>query len=73
MGRRRRSHAPPAPEKLRSLALRHNVTTDAGLAHVGRLTNLSELYLDGTMITAEGLAQLAKLTRLRELSLKETQ
>ena len=34
---------------------------DAGLAILGKLTNLRKLLLDGTRITNEGLAHLQKL------------
>ena len=41
--------------------------TDDGLAHLARLTGLSELYLSKTRITDAGLAHLAGLTGLENL------
>jgi uncharacterized membrane protein len=46
--------------------------TDAGLASVAKLTNLTRLDLNHTAITDAGLAQLASLTRLETLNLYGT-
>jgi hypothetical protein len=45
--------------------------TDAGLAHLARLTSLQELNLESTQVTDAGLAHLAGLTSLQELDLSE--
>jgi hypothetical protein len=47
--------------------------TDAGLAHLKGLANLSELYLGGTQVTDAGLVQLNGLNRLTRLDLHNTQ
>lgn len=47
--------------------------TDAGLAHLERLSGLEELYLDSTQITDDGLAHLEGLTALQCLILDDTQ
>ncbi|MBC8871780.1 MAG: hypothetical protein H8E44_20320 [Planctomycetes bacterium] len=39
--------------------------TDAGMAHVGKLTRLEWLWLDGTAVGDEGIGQLDRLTRLQ--------
>lgn len=45
---------------------------DAGMVHVGRLTNLDILDLEGTRVTDAGLAHLAGLTNLETLCLRST-
>ncbi|NCO56879.1 MAG: hypothetical protein COW73_05250 [Nitrospirae bacterium CG18_big_fil_WC_8_21_14_2_50_70_55] len=65
------SFAAGLPE-LRFLSLADTRVTDAGLAHVARLTGLHELHLDNTPISDAGVAQLAPLTDLRILDLKGT-
>ncbi len=57
---------------LRFLSLADTAVTDAGLAHVARLTRLEELHLDNCPVTDAGVAQLAPLARLRILDLKGT-
>ncbi len=46
--------------------------TDAGLAHLNRLTSLSKLSLSHTQITDVGLLNLKNLTRLSVLDLRGT-
>jgi len=46
--------------------------TDAGLAHLAELTNLTRLALAGTGVTDAGLAHLAGLTNLTMLTLAAT-
>lgn len=43
--------------------------TDAGLAHLGKLTGLRELSVKGSNLTAAGLANLAKLTNVEKLTI----
>ncbi len=43
--------------------------TDAGLAHIGRMTQLEKLTLSSKKMTDSGLKNLRMLTRVRELSL----
>ena len=45
--------------------------TDAGLAHVAKLSNLTVLDLRGSSITDAGLAHLAKLANLTVLELSD--
>ncbi len=45
---------------------------DAGMAHLGRLTNLDILDLTGTRVSDTGLAHLAGLTSLETLCLRNT-
>lgn len=45
--------------------------TDAGMAHLGELTGLKTLRLDGLRITPAGYAHLAKLTNLESLHLND--
>ena len=47
--------------------------TDATLSHLGDLTSLKSLWLDGTQVTDTGLAHLTGLARLQELDLSGTQ
>ena len=49
-----------------------NKVGDAGMAHLGRLTNLDILNLTGTRVSDAGLAHLAGLTNLETLCLKNT-
>jgi len=58
--------------ELRFLSLADTRVTDAGLAHVARLTGLEELHLDNCPVTDAGVAQLAPLSHLRILDFKGT-
>jgi hypothetical protein len=60
--------------QLRQLFVRSHLgeMTDAGLAHLGRLTQLTRLSVWGPRITGEGLAQLQTLTGLKRLDLTRT-
>lgn len=58
--------------ELHFLSLADTRVSDAGLAHVARLTGLHELHLDNTPVTDTGVAQLTPLTDLRILDLKGT-
>ena len=46
--------------------------TDGGLKDIGRMTNLSNLFLDGTDITDAGLKEISGLTNLTFLKLTNT-
>ena len=46
--------------------------TDAGLAHLSGLTNLTNLHLGGTQVTDAGLEKLKDLSSLRRLHLENT-
>jgi hypothetical protein len=46
--------------------------TDAGLAHLAKLPNLTHLYITNTDVTDAGLAHLKSLARLEQVSLKGT-
>ena len=46
--------------------------TDAGVAHLAGLTNLTELSLSGTGMTDAGVVHLARLTNLTWLYLCDT-
>jgi hypothetical protein len=46
--------------------------TDAGLAKIATLSNLSEILVGKTQITDAGLAKLTALTSLKKLGLRET-
>jgi len=50
----------PAMKRVKSLMLNDTAVTDAGLAHLSRLTNLRGLDLRGTRVTEEGVAQLQR-------------
>ncbi|KAI8469614.1 MAG: hypothetical protein J3K34DRAFT_459261 [Monoraphidium minutum] len=56
---------------LRRLALGLTRVRDAGLGHVARLSQLTELRLAREGVTDAGVSQLAALTRLSALTLKE--
>ena len=63
--------------RLKGLSLQGNRCTDAGLAHVGRMRQLTSLWIgcmDETRsnITGSGLTHLGKLTQLEELDLQNT-
>jgi internalin A len=60
-------HLPPAARTAELARRRGLVFTDAGLAHLARLTQLEELELSNNAITDAGLSHLAKLTSLRKL------
>ena len=62
----------PAPDKKPAKKPAKPQITDAGLKHLGGLTNLTELSLFGRPITDDGLARLAGLKRLRQLELGST-
>jgi len=47
--------------------------TDAGMAHLGTLTNLVFLDIGGTEVSDEGLHHMAGLTKLEQLDLSSTQ
>jgi hypothetical protein len=51
----------------------HKHATDETLHHIGRLTSLRELQLDGTPVTDAGLQELSGLNNLKELFVAETQ
>lgn len=59
--------------RITGLALQGNHFTDKGLKHLGRMTQLKELWigLGHGKITDEGLRHLANLTNLEELELQE--
>ena len=46
--------------------------TDDGMKHVGEMTQLEWLQLNGTPVSDEGLAHLSKLTRLKSLDIEGT-
>lgn len=45
--------------------------TDVGVAHLGRLTNLTDLDLEASKITDVGLAHLSNLLNLKKLDLSK--
>jgi hypothetical protein len=47
--------------------LRARIQRDAGLAELGALTSLTQLWLDGTKVTDQGLKTLAAFKSLRAL------
>jgi internalin A len=49
------------------------VITDRGLAHLGKLTNLTQLVINGSQFGDDGLRQLAGLTSLTDLRLNASQ
>ncbi len=57
---------------LQQLHLRGTSTSAAGLAHLKRLTSLSQLAIQSTPVTDAGLVNLTGLTNLSELYLDET-
>lgn len=59
-------------KNLQALAVSSTKITDAGLAHLAKLTALKSLYLNDTRIKDAGLAHLAKLTGLQRLDLDST-
>lgn len=59
--------------KLQVLSIENNeALTDAGLAHLVRLSTLKELWLNGAPITGEGLKHVARLENLERLHLNGT-
>lgn len=63
--------APIAPHVL-WVDLARTKVTDAGLATIGKMTNLERLHLENTAVTDAGLAQLSGLTKLEYLNLYGT-
>ena len=63
-------------EQLTSLQVldlsRNKKITDAGVALLSELPNLTELRIDGSQITDAAIADLKKLTKLRSLSISNT-
>src|SRR5688500_7894143 len=53
------------------LSLESARVTDAGLVHIGQLTDLERLYLGNSQVRGSGLKELAPLVNLRYLSLKQ--
>lgn len=62
----------PLAANLRWLDLTGTSVSDAGLAHVAAMKNLTRLYLARTPVSDAGLAQLAGLTELQYLNLYGT-
>jgi hypothetical protein len=58
----------PIADNIVSLDLARTKITDAGLAHVAKMTKLKELRLDNTGITDAGLARLKGLAQLEYLN-----
>jgi len=58
--------------ELRRLVLTGTAISDAGCAHLGKLTKLEELELSGTSISNDGLRSLRELQGLRRLGLDDT-
>lgn len=58
--------------KLKSLSMKYTKLTDAGLVHLGPLSQLEDLSLELSSITNAGLVQLKDFTRLKTLNLKGT-
>jgi Leucine-rich repeat (LRR) protein len=63
--------------RLKGLSLQGNRCTDAGLAHVGQMPQLTSLWIgcmdeERSKITGSGLTHLGKLTQLEELDLQNT-
>ena len=54
------------------LHLNHTAVTDAGLAHLEKLTTLTEIFLTHTKVSDQGLTHLAKLPKLKSLYIRET-
>jgi RNA polymerase sigma factor (sigma-70 family) len=61
-----------APDAIQSLSLRLLGAKDEALRHVGHLTGLKEINLDGNFITDAGLAPLAGLKNLESVSLGDS-
>jgi serine/threonine protein kinase len=57
---------------IRGLKLNNTKITDAGLATVGKISSMVELYLDGTKITDAGIQQLGNCRKLEMLTLSNT-
>ncbi len=62
----------PVAEQIAWLNLGRSSITDAGMAHLKPLINLSKLHLEKTAITDDGLAHLSNLERLEYLNLYGT-
>ena len=59
-------------DRVLDVSLCETTITDAGLADLRKLSNLTTLSLEGTDITDAGLAHLRELTNLRYLILERT-
>ncbi len=59
--------------RLQRLNIGTSSLSDAGIAHLERLTNLSYLFLQGNEVTDGGLSRLKRLTKLNSLDLTGTQ
>ncbi len=57
-------------ETVTSLDLKHSQVTDAGLSHLERFPNLTELVIDGVKFTPNGLQSVAQVETLEKLSLR---
>ena len=64
---------PEAAAEMNRRFMRKTQVTDKGLACLSRLTNLTQLELQGALITDAGLAHLRTLTELQWLNLQNTQ
>ena len=62
----------PIAAHVLSLDVSRTRVTDAGMASVAKMTNLTRLDLNHTAVTDVGLARLASLTRLESLNLYGT-
>lgn len=62
----------PLADLIVEAELARTLVTDAGLASVGRWTNLRSLDLSRTNVTGQGVTALAGLTRLEALNLTES-
>jgi len=62
----------PIQKQLVWLNLSYSGVTDAGLANVGKLDNLTRLFLNNTAVTDKGIVELKKTTSLRYINLVST-
>ena len=58
--------------QLKSLEFKSTKITDAGLAHLARMSQLQSLVLENAVITNDGLMHIKQLTKLERLDLKGT-
>ncbi|MDF2378290.1 MAG: hypothetical protein P1U81_18780 [Verrucomicrobiales bacterium] len=63
----------PVSEQLKWVDLARTQVTDAGLAHLKGMNNLTRLHLENTKVTDAGIAHLAGLSNLEYLNLYGTQ